>query len=165
MKRTFALTTANGKPTCPELVGYELPEWNHQEEDVEGMAENSSEIQEATYTPQHKVTYKHGFIDGYHKAREKFEFSRQDLIGLVESLKDYTAESNNILGYDEREASEFVDIFLNGRTPRTPIAIEVEMVESTAYNAIRLQDETDCFGYYIPATNPDGTLKGRWVYE
>jgi hypothetical protein len=28
------------------------------------LAEHSSEMQEGTYTPQHKITYKHGFIDG-----------------------------------------------------------------------------------------------------
>jgi hypothetical protein len=36
----------------------ELPkEWQQE-------AEKSSELQEATYTPQHQVTYTHGFIDG-----------------------------------------------------------------------------------------------------
>jgi len=80
----------------------------------------------------------------------KTEFTRQDMINLVESLKDYTYESNNILGNDEREASEFVDLFLENRTPRIPIAIEVKMAKV---------DE------YIPSLNPDGTVKGRWVYE
>jgi hypothetical protein len=31
----------------------------------------------------------------------------------VQGLKDYTHESHTILGHDEREASEFVDIFYN----------------------------------------------------
>ncbi len=35
----------------------------------------------------------------------------QEQIDLVQHLKDYTYESHNILGFDEREASEFVDIF------------------------------------------------------
>lgn len=51
------------------------------------------------------------------------------------------------------------------RTPRHPIAIDVEMVESPSYNAIRMQDKNDCFAYFIPATNPDGTVKGVYVYE
>lgn len=50
-------------------------------------------------------------------------------------------------------------------TPRTPVAIEVEMVESPAYNAIRMQDKNDCFAYFIPTTNPDGTVKGVYIYE
>jgi helix-turn-helix protein len=41
------------------------------------------------------------------------EMEKQQMIDLVQHLKDYTAESNNILGFDEREAIEFVDIFYN----------------------------------------------------
>jgi hypothetical protein len=39
------------------------------------------------------------------------EMHYQEQIDLVQHLKDYTYESHNILGFDEREASEFVDIF------------------------------------------------------
>ena len=45
-------------PLLPEMVV---------ENEVEKLAEISSELQEGTYTPQHKATYKHGFIDGYNK--------------------------------------------------------------------------------------------------
>ena len=41
--------------------------------EVENLAEISSELQEATYTLQHKTTYKHGFIDGFNKAKENYE--------------------------------------------------------------------------------------------
>jgi hypothetical protein len=78
MKKTFALTTENGKLTCPELAGYELPEI---------------------------------------------------------------------------------------RTARTPIAIEVEMVASVAYNSITMRGEDGCLGYYKPATNPDGTVKGTYIFK
>ena len=44
-------------------------------------------------------------------------YTLNDLIDLVQSLKDYTNESHNILGHDERDAKEFVDIFLKDRTP------------------------------------------------
>jgi len=44
-------------------------------------------------------------------------YTKQDLIDLVESLKNYTHESHSILGHDEREAKEFVDIFLKDRNP------------------------------------------------
>lgn len=43
-------------------------------------------------------------------AKEKLE---EMLCDLVQSLKDYTLESRNILGHDEREPIEFVKIFLN----------------------------------------------------
>lgn len=81
----------------------------------------------------------------------EWKFSHQDLIDLVQAIKDYTYESGGVLGYDEREASEFVDIFLNGRN-RTPIAIEVEFTDPAP-------------GDWQPILNPDGTVKGRWVYE
>jgi len=45
---------------------------------------------------------------------EARDMYREQLTNLVQSLMDYTAESHNILGHDDREASEFVDIFLNG---------------------------------------------------
>ena len=44
-------------------------------------------------------------------------YTETDLIDLVQSLKDYTHESHSILGHDERDAKEFVDIFLKNRTP------------------------------------------------
>ena len=43
-------------------------------------------------------------------------YRESDLIDLVQSLKDYTRESGTVLGYDEREPEEFVDIFLKDRT-------------------------------------------------
>ncbi len=43
-------------------------------------------------------------------------YTENDLIDLVQSLKDYTHESHTILGHDEREAKDFVDIFLKDRT-------------------------------------------------
>jgi hypothetical protein len=42
------------------------------------------------------------------------EIEREHLTNLVQSLMDYTTESHSILGHDEREASEFVDVYLNG---------------------------------------------------
>jgi hypothetical protein len=39
------------------------------------------------------------------------EMEKQRMIDLVQQLKDYTRESNNVLGFDEREANEFVEIF------------------------------------------------------
>lgn len=33
------------------------------------------------------------------------------MIDLIQMLKDYTNESNNILGHDERDAEEFLKIW------------------------------------------------------
>lgn len=43
------------------------------------------------------------------------------------------------------------------RTPRTPIAIEVEMDSTKSLLGV--------WTGFIPATNPDGTVKGVYVYE
>jgi len=50
------------------------------------------------------------YIKGYKAAQQNY--SKEDLCNLVQQLKDYTNESLNILGCDEREPQEFVDIFL-----------------------------------------------------
>jgi len=58
-------------------------------------------------------------------------YTLNDLIDLVQSLKDYTNESHNILGHDERDAKEFVDIFLKDRTPiELPSDEEIESKSS-----------------------------------
>lgn len=44
--------------------------------------------------------------------KEKYKYTEDDLIEIVEDLKHYTHESQVVLGYDERDASEFIDIFL-----------------------------------------------------
>lgn len=49
-----------------------MAELSNQEKDVEKLAEHSSEVQEGTYTTQHKITYKHGFIDGYKAAQKQY---------------------------------------------------------------------------------------------
>lgn len=48
--------------------------------------------------------------DLFEQAKQK---EKEMLCDLVQSLKDYTLESQNILGHDEREPIEFVEIFLN----------------------------------------------------
>jgi hypothetical protein len=52
-------------------------------------------------------------IVAYNILEQAKEMEKQRMIDLVQQLKDYTRESNNVLGFDEREASEFVEIFYN----------------------------------------------------
>jgi len=56
------------------------------EDEVEKLAEHSSEVQEATYTPQHKITYKHGFIDGFNALQQKGVYSEEDMIRCYDGL-------------------------------------------------------------------------------
>jgi len=49
----------------------------------------------------------------YNFIEQAKEMEKERMIQLVQGLKDYTHESHTILGHDEREASEFVDIFYN----------------------------------------------------
>lgn len=55
------------------------------DEEIEQAAEQSSEVQEATYTPQHKITYKHGYIDGYKAAANHQQAGWVD----VKDVKDF----------------------------------------------------------------------------
>jgi hypothetical protein len=69
-----------------QMLDSKLPK----QETLEEAAERLSELQEGTYTVQHKITYKHGFIDGAkwnerrcyteEDLREAFKQSRQALI-------------------------------------------------------------------------------------
>lgn len=142
--------------TCPELAGYKLPPFSRgQKDDVEAMAKNEYEQAVKRKGQEYAGGYYEGTIDGYTKAREKYEFTEDDMKYIFECGRNY---QNNA------EVTFKVSID-HLRTQRTPIAIEVEMVESPSYNAIRMQDKNDCFAYFIPATNPDGTVKGVYVYE
>jgi hypothetical protein len=51
------------------------------------------------------------------------------------------------------------------REERTPIAIEVEMVEATDWVESKNQTEVQPIVFLKPATHPDGTVKGVWVYS
>jgi hypothetical protein len=49
--------------------------------------------------------------NGFEMLQQAKEMEKQRMIDLVQQLKDYTRESHNVLGFDEREASEFLEIF------------------------------------------------------
>ena len=145
--------------TCPELAGYKLPPCSRGQEDgVEAMAE--LEYREYPSDPKgsgfqnnrdincHRK--RRAFIKGYTKAREKFEFSESDLMDAILWAMD-KARRGDIYNQD------IYNFIQSLRTPRTPIAIEVEMVEQF--------EMVSGIHFVVPATNPDGTVKGRWVYE
>lgn len=69
---------------------------------LDKMAEDSSEVQEATYATQHKLTYKHGFKDGYNKA--KFE--------VLKKLEDPNFYIVNIFKYLNEEQMRSIGLKL-----------------------------------------------------
>jgi hypothetical protein len=83
-------------------------------EQLEKLAEGQSKILGwGEYQGSSEQTgFKDAYINGYSKAKETL-YTKQHLIDLVQSLKDYTYESHTILGHDEREASEFVETFID----------------------------------------------------
>lgn len=151
MKKTFSITIANGKPTCAELAGYELPELpRNQENDVDAMAISSSKLLYSEPLLHEEVIkrrkYINGFIDGYAKARERFEFSREDMVQAF-------AFGRTLEPFDTFD--EFIQSIRN----RTPIAIEVEM-------EIEVEPNTGVEMGEYPATNPDGTVKVvKWIFN
>lgn len=157
--------------TCPELAGYKLPPCSRcQEDGVEIESEKygfrvpyngSNEFYD-------KDAIKH-FKAGYHKAREKFEFTESDLRQAVALSLDDAEKS--VIWSKEWYPNKLADKII--ASLRTPIAIEVEMKCGRCYMPL---SEDDCWsakeccqgseGYPdIPATNPDGTVKGVYVYE
>jgi hypothetical protein len=65
-----------------------LPQDEAKQETLEEAAERLSELQEATYTTQHKVTYKHGFIDGAKWQAERM-YSEEEVLRIIQDLKSY----------------------------------------------------------------------------
>ncbi len=50
------------------------------------------------------------FINGYTKAIEDKD---AEMLELIEGLRAYERESRNMIGFDERESEEFLEIFKN----------------------------------------------------
>ena len=141
--------------TCPELAGYKLPEVERrQEDDVEAMAESQYPIKKggSAWMPTthdcNQANKQEGFISGYTKAREKFEFSEADMVQAF-------AYGKTLEPFDSFD--DFISNIRKIRTPRTPIAIEVEMDSTKSLLGV--------WTGFVPALNPDGTVKGRYIYE
>jgi len=101
----------NGKLFAEPIFPQASPETdNTQQSLVEWLfeeLEEKGELRETLGIVQLNI-FTSEYLDLKRKAKEMED---KILIDLVQSLKDYTRESHNILGFDEREASEFVKIF------------------------------------------------------
>ena len=167
MKKTFSITITNNKPTCPELAGYELPSCSRcQEDDVVNEAWASKPDRTGEAPLMYKV--------GYTEARERFEFTERDLMQAFTHCAKYASECAS-RGIDVDFSNEWKEFIASLRN-RTPIAIEVEMVEvKSDINGTYLCSHwtksgcsnIQCECYKIkPATNPDGTVKVvKWIFN
>ena len=148
MTKTFKLTP---DLTCPELAGYKLPQI-----ELDGVGQPLTDYIKEKHNQAECI----GFIDGYTKAREKYEFSREDMAKVIEYMikNPISAELRTELEIDfNNGVSVLSKYFERILTPRTPIAIEVEMDSTKSLLGV--------WTGFVPALNPDGTVKGRWVYE
>jgi hypothetical protein len=158
MKKTFKLTP---ELTCPELEGYKLPEIpKYQDDEIIEQGNIFSNGFALELRQQLVSALNEGFKAGYSKAREKYEFTLYDMAQAF-------AYGRTLEPFDS-----FDDFIASLRTPRIPIAIEVEMVEVKVSPMGRIvdpmdvgQNQSSCKWEQRPATQPDGTVKGVWVYE
>ncbi len=165
MTKRFKLTT---DLTCPELAGYKLPPCSRGQEDgVEAIVKNLMGLPDylnlESMSPSMKGSFDFG-VQCYNKAREKYEFSREDMAKVIEYMikNPISAELRTELEIDfNKGVSVLSKYFERILTPRNPIAIEVEMIQKSINGSIPVGQDWEC----VPATNPDGTVKGRWVYE
>lgn len=77
------------------------------QETNEEAAERLSELQEGTYTVQHKITYKHGFIDGA-------EYKEQRMYS-EEEVKQFAFEcvANFLSNDDNKVEIKLVDVIID----------------------------------------------------
>ena len=80
------------------------------EQEIKENAEKYSELQEGTYTIQHKTTYKHGFIDGY-KLAEEGRYSEEDLEKAWEDGRKFEHDHNGGEGGEFTGAESFTEWF------------------------------------------------------
>lgn len=155
--------------TCPELAGYKLPPYSRCQEDgvvSDAWASNPDRTGEAPFM----------YKAGYTEAREKYEFSREDLMGLLffihskrldplacEVIKDGKKIDVNFWNtrtHSECMASDIVRYYIESIS-RTPIAIEVDF-----YPELYDGTETTANLSGRPALNPDGTVKVvKWIFN
>ena len=150
MTKRFKL---NEDLTCPELAGYKLPECKPEEE-VEKLAELCSII----YKPENESDFENGFISGYQKAREKYIFPMETITKIREVLCNGVRENMSLAS----AIAELDKIVFNQLNKGRPVAIEVEMAKpSESFGAFI----GNAIGEFVPATNPDGTVKATYIFE
>ena len=76
-----------------------------------------------------------------YKATQQKSYSEENLCNLVQQLKDYTKEGQVILGNDEREAKEFVNIFISSlKQEYIELKMEISYLDWKKGNKEKLSD-------------------------
>jgi len=96
------------------------------EDEVEKLVQHKWELHKDLFSDNSKESFISIFKTGYKASQQKGVYSEEDLCNLVQQLKNYTKESLSILGHDEREPEEFVDIFL--KSNQEYIELETEVI-------------------------------------
>jgi hypothetical protein len=146
------------KGNAPEL---DLPLLPYVEDGVEKLAEISSELQEGTYTPQHKVTYKHGFIDGYKAATKRY--SEDDVCDFVEWMNlHYRALEHTISFKDATGTKQLLQRWIQSKTPKWFVA---EIIDTNSYNSEVLTGSYDSGNFQLKTTtiNNKTYLEGTYL--
>jgi hypothetical protein len=130
------------------------------EDEVEKLAEAYKNKKGSIPTTElEDEIFKLGFKDGYKTATKKY--SEEDLINLVQQLKDYTKESQSILGNDERDAKDFVGIFK--QSLKQPKWFVAETVNEPIYTGDGCHD--DNWMLKTTTINEKTYLVGRYLNE
>jgi hypothetical protein len=94
---------------------------------------------EDLFASSQKQTYKRMLMKSYINSLLKLEnvvcsttevFTKEELVEFAQELKDYTRESHSILGHDDRDAEEFVSLYLINKDKK---GWEVEVVDKTTF--------------------------------
>lgn len=81
------------------------------------------------------------------------EMKREELIHFLDSIRDYEKESHNMIGFDERESGEIVDVYLqdSSLTPSVKESLTVEPKDNDwrlVGHSSQVADTGDYDGYY-----------------
>lgn len=134
------------------------------EDEVERLADRSSEMQEGTYTPPHKITYCHGFIDGYKNHQKTHPFTEDELrkafwFGkewLMDLPEEYIEHNYGISNSDSMNDNQVFDALVKSLAKKE-LWIEVE--EKLGDEGIVAHALGEC-EYFPKITN--NQLKATW---
>jgi hypothetical protein len=156
MTKRFALTP---DLACPELEGYKLPE-------IESALQKARQILSDGISTNMSLSSAIAELDKLIREEDSrfIKFTLEDMVNAFKAGFNITGESFNreLIDYipilQESYDEELDKFYQSLRTPRTPIAIEVEMgVEVDPNTGVEM-------GEY-PDLHWDCTVKGVWVYE
>ena len=135
------------------------------EDNVEKMAKNATKIY---VNEREKQTVYLEFINGYNKAKEKYKFTEEDVLGAIEIGfeigKSFNDDEPNVgLGWLVHQKDNYIQSLSQ---PKTPTHFQFEMVDFEV--DMGLGEECIEYGQYPKTTtNSQGQTQvvGRYIYE